>query len=274
MARNYVTIDEIVNDFILSVDVDDYAGHASDIAIRSHALKGIRELGFDVQKIVKSVKLSVESNDTVTLPDDFVDLVKIGVVGSSGIVYCLGENKSINHSMAYVLDQFDNPIDSDSDGVYDRVDSKGPTSSGSPGVDIMEGGLDSYVFRNYVYDGGLGALYGFGGGKTYGQYKINNEQNRIEIATNSDISEVVVEYISDEAKSSNPVVHVYAEDALMAYIYYKIVERKASVPANEKARARSEYYNERRKANARIKSFSKADALKTIRKNFKQSPKY
>ena len=42
----------------------------------------------------------------------------------------------------------------------------------------------------------------------------------------------------------------------------------------EKARARSEFYNERRKANARLKAFSQEEALKTIRKNFKQSPKY
>ena len=85
--------------------------------------------------------------------------------------------------------------------------------------------------------------------------------------------EYVIEYICDEARSENPTVHIYAEEALRAYMYYKIVERKASVPANEKARARSEYYNERRKANARIKAFSKEEALKTIRKNFKQSPK-
>ena len=42
----------------------------------------------------------------------------------------------------------------------------------------------------------------------------------------------------------------------------------------EKMRARQEYYNERRIANARLKSFSKDEALKIIRKNFKQSPKY
>jgi len=274
MARNYISVDQVVNDFLLNVDVDDYAGHATDISVRTHALRGIRELGFDVNKVVKSIKLPVESNDTVELPDDFVDYIKIGVVGSNGVVYVLGENKNINQSMAYVLDSNGNPIDSDDDGVFDRVESKGPTNSGSPTVDLVENGLDSFVFRNYLYDGGFGALYGFGGGKSFGQFRMNLEQNRIEISSNTDAAEVVMEYISDEARSSNPVIHVYAEEALMAYIYYKIVERKASVPANEKARARSEYYNERRKANARMKSVSKDDILKTIRKNFKQSPKY
>jgi len=83
-----------------------------------------------------------------------------------------------------------------------------------------------------------------------------------------------MEYIADEARSTDPEVHVYAEEALRSYIYYKLVERKASVPANEKSRARAEYYNERRKANARLSTFTKDEAIKTIRKNFRQAPKY
>ena len=90
------------------------------------------------------------------------------------------------------------------------------------------------------------------------------DQNRIELKSNDSMSELVIEYIADEARATNPRVHVYAEEALRSYIYYKLIERKSSVPANEKARARAEYYNERRKANARMKSFTKEEALKTI----------
>jgi len=107
-----------------------------------------------------------------------------------------------------------------------------------------------------------------------GEYRINLDQNRLELDTSSDISEVVIEYIADEARSSNPLIHVYAEEALRAYMYYKMCERKSTVPANEKMRARSEYYNERRKAKARLGNFTREEALRTIRKNFKQAPKY
>ena len=110
--------------------------------------------------------------------------------------------------------------------------------------------------------------------KLAGHYRINLDDNRIEIELHTDATEVVMEYMADEARSTDPEVHVYAEEASACYMYYKLIERKASVPANEKARARSEYYNERRKANARLSTFTKDDALKTIRKNFMQSPKY
>ena len=130
------------------------------------------------------------------------------------------------------------------------------------------------MFSNYIYQNNIGQIYGLGGGFYEGEYRLNLDQNRIEFSSNSSVNEIVIEYIADEARSVNPTVHIEAEEALRSYIYYKIIERKSSVPMSEKARARSEYYNERRKANARLKAFSKEEALKTIRKNFKQAPKY
>ena len=276
MANNYITIDQVINDFVLGIDFDDHVGHVPDTVIRNLALRGLRELGFDMNKVIRSIKLLVNSsNSTVDLPEDYVDWTKIGVVSDGGIIYVLGENKNINYSQSYLYDSLGNKADYDNDGVYDRVDSKGATNSGSPSVDSsIEEGMESFVFRNYVYDNNYGGVYGIGGGHTYGQFRVNLDQNRIELENNNNINEVVMEYVADEARSSNPRVHVYAEEALRAYIYYRMVERKSSVPANEKARARQEYYNERRIANARMKSFSKDELMRTIRKNYKQSPKF
>jgi hypothetical protein len=134
-------------------------------------------------------------------------------------------------------------------------------------------GFDSYVFRNFIYESTVGRLYGLGGGQGAGEYRINLPENRIEISLLSDTTQVVLEYISDEAKSENPAVPVYAEQALRSYIYYRVIERKSTVPLGEKQRARAEYYNERRLANSRLKSFNKFDALSTSRRNFKLSPK-
>ena len=279
MARNTVPLNQVINDFIITIADDDYAGHASDVQVRTHALRGIREMGFDLSKIIRSVKISVNStNNTIELPDDFVDWRKVGVVGPDGIVYVLGENKNVNYSQAYAnasgtkVGNAASAVDSDGDGVNDRIDSKSSTAGTSASSNDITQGLDSFIYRNYVY-GNHSGLYGIGGGHFQGGFRVNLDQNRIELEANDSISEVVIEYIADEARSKNPSIHVYAEEALMSYMYYKIIERKSSVPANEKARARTEYYNERRKANARMKSFTKEEALKTIRKNYKQAPK-
>ena len=270
MARNYIPLDQVVGDFIAMMDSDDFGSNVGDTLVRGHALRGIREMGFDVSKRVKSLLLDVNtSNSTANLPDDFVDLIKVGVVGQDGLVYVFGENKNLNVSMAYAEDSAGNFIDSDSDGVYDRVDSKGrPTDYNSLR------GYDSYVFRNYLYENTYGQLYGIGGGTYSGEFRLNLEQNRIELSIQSGITQIVMEYVADEARSLNPSIHVYMEQALRSYIYYHIIERKANVPMGEKSRARQDYYNERRLANARMKAVSKEEILKTIRKNTKQAPKF
>lgn len=279
MSQVKVKLSQIIKDFIITLDGDDYASNASDSAIRNFALRGIREIGFDLSKKIKSLKLTVASNDTVALPDDFVDLLKVGIVDSDGVVRVFGNNKNINYSQKVELDadsatttsDFNaGPLDIDGNKIVDREDSKSATTGSDSGSDDF----DAYVFDNYMFQGGAGRLYGVGGGHLAGEYRLNLDQNRIEIEANSGYTEIVVEYVADEARSSDPEVHVYAEEALRSYMYYKIIERKSTVPANEKQRARAEYYNERRKANSRLSNFTKEEALKTIRKNFIQAPKY
>lgn len=270
MARNLITIDEVVNDFLLSIEGDDFARNASDILVRNYALRGLRELGFDLSKRVRSLSLPVESNDTVTLPDDFVNLIKIGTVGTDGLVRVFARNQHIDIKQAYsYLADGVTPIDSNADGVNDRVDAKTVGTES-----ILSGDEDFFVFSNYLHQGSMGQLYGIGGGFSSGEYRMNHDQNRIELKLDSDITEVVVEYIADEARSECPTVSILLEEALRAYIYWKLVSRKANVPANEKARARNEWYNEKRLGRARMNPLSKEELLHVGRKNYRQSPKY
>ena len=286
MSMNKVKLSQVIKDFIITSDGDDYANNVSDSAIRNLALRGIREIGFDLGKKIKSIKRTINTtNDTVALPDDFVDLLKVGVVGADGVIHVLNQNKHINYSRqiqqdtdestSVVSDTTDvgdsqaGPLNIESNEILDREPSKNSTTGST-----ASGDQDFYLFQNYLHQGGLGGLYGVGGGHAVGQYRLNLDQDRIELKMSGSGSEVVLEYIADEARSTDPEVHVYAEEALRCYIYYKVVERKSSVPANEKSRARAEYYNERRKANSRLSNFTKEEALSTIRRNFIQAPKY
>ena len=286
----YVPLRQIVDDFLLTVDEDDYTANVSDVTVRNLALRGIREFGFDVTTRVKSVKRTIESNDTITLPEDFVGLIKVGIVDTDGVIRVMRENKNINFSQKIITDRAGGDLQ-DSEGYVDGVDNVTPPLMIQQNADLIQNREDSKgstagqtgssseelredIFRNYLYENTLGALYGLGGGVGVGEYRLNLDQFRIEVATNSNTTEVIIEYISDEARSTNPLIHVYAEEALRSYVYYKVCERKRNVPASEKARSRAEYYNERRKARARMNSISKDDILGVVRKNFKQAPKY
>jgi hypothetical protein len=246
MSYSYIPLDQVINDYIIAMQEDDYASNVADYQIRQYALRGIREFGMDISANIKSVLLDVnEQYGYVEIPCDLLALTKIGQIGSDGLVYVFAENKNMN-----LLENY--PADSVPDYLL---------------------GFDSYVFRNFLFEGTAGRLYGMGGGQGAGEYRVNWAENRIEVSMLSATTQVLIEYISDEAKCENPSVPTAAEEALRAYIYYKTLERKASVPMGEKQRARSEYYNQLRLANARMKSFSKNDALQIIRRNFRLSPK-
>lgn len=247
MSQESVSVTQIINDFILTQGSDDYASNASDTTLRNIALRGIREMGFDLNKKIKTAQLTVDTAlGKVDFPADFVALTKLGVLGTDGILYSFVENPNLN-----------------------LLPNEGPDTLS----DYMVG-FESYVYRNYISDSSQGRLYGLGGGQGSGEYRINFEEGRIEVALNTSVNKVLIEYVADEARATDPSVHVFAEEALRSYIYYRIIERKSNVPYNEKMRARQEYYNERRKANARMKSFGKNDALAMIRRNNKLSPKY
>ena len=140
MARNYIPLQQIIGDFLISMDGSDWASHVSDAALRNIGLRGIRELGFDTLKVIRSLKVTVDSaTNTAVLPDDFVDWSKVGVVGNDGLVYVLGENKNINYSQKY-SEVSGSTYDSDGDGLLDREDDK----SGSLGaVGAVDDGFGS-----------------------------------------------------------------------------------------------------------------------------------
>lgn len=248
MATSYafIPLDQVINDYIIAMQEDDYASNVSDYQIRQYALRGIREFGMDISANIKSTMLTVnEQYGYVEIPEDLLALTKIGQLGSDGLIYVFAENKNMN------------------------------LLKNQPAEDVPDYllGFDSYVFRNFIFESTVGRLYGMGGGQGAGEYRMNWNENRIEISMLSDTTQVVIEYISDEAKCENPCVPTAAEEALRAYIYYKTLERKSTVPMGEKQRARAEYYNQLRLANSRLKSFSKDDALQIIRRNYRLSPK-
>ena len=104
-GMTYVPLRQIMDDFLITVDEDDHISNVSDVTVRNIALEEL-EFGFDVTTRIKSVKLSVDSaNDTVALPEDFVDLSKVGVVDSDGVIRVLRQNKNLNFSQKIVADR-------------------------------------------------------------------------------------------------------------------------------------------------------------------------
>jgi hypothetical protein len=167
LGHNYVTLQDVLTSFNITVEDDDYASGAEDSVVRHFAQRGIRELGFDVTSRICSLKLPVNSNDTVTLPDDFVDMIKVGLVGADGYVRVLRENKDINISRRYerdsngdntneTNDSAEGPLNVSDNLILDREDSRTSTTGTPEATTEDVEGQDSFIFRNYIYNNSLG----------------------------------------------------------------------------------------------------------------------
>lgn len=239
---------------------DSYCNTADEFQVEVLAKRGLRELGFETAPIIKSIRLDLDtSNMTVALPDDYVDYVRIGTTKEDGLFYAFVKNDNISTPQTYTASG-GTLVDSDSDGVYDRTDAK-------------EAPDTTLVQEDYYYSAGRpisiygGGMYGRGGAQRDGYFRINLEQNRIEISTPYNFAFVDIEYIADAALASGTVVHPYCVEALDSYIYNSLIKRSTEAPSNEKIRANREWLSNLKIANSRMKGFSKQEFLDMIRHN-------
>ena len=235
----YIELEEIINDLLVE------EGKTSENDFLRYfklGLNGMKELSFDVSGGVKTVELIVDSNSlTVNLPNDYVKYTKIGVLGNDGDVHSLGL-KTERSLVSTVI----NPSSSTDDEIH-------PSDFSS------------------------GSEYGIGGGNNAnGYYKVDLEGSTIQFTSSLSGKKIILEYISNSfmhPTEGKIVVHEFMVDAMKAYIFWKSIQRKRNYDGNEKSGAKSEYYNNKRLARARMLSFNKEEALQATRKSFKQSPK-
>ena len=237
----YITIKEIVNDLQVMIDDTSYDKDAHIYQLRLLALQGLRELTFDAEQIVKTIDKTINSNLTVSTPNDLVDIKRIGFLDDKNVFHPLSKDNDLSISAATKSDRIGGSKDDE---------------------------------NNPYYHTDLGKKFGVGGGQnSLGYYRHNRFNDHIYFSSNLQGKTVYLEYIADIAAGSTPKIHVFCEEALRCYVYYKYIQRKRGVPANEKQMAKRAYYNEKRLARARMMNFSKEQAMQVSRKAFKQSPK-
>lgn len=231
---SFITLDDIIKD-VLS-DQEKYTTHEY-IRLLNIANRGLRQLTHDILGSVKVDLLEVSSSLRIDLPSDFVDYSFIGLVGNDGRIHPLGSRRNIP----------------------------------------LVGTQNTTTPKEKPYGISNGAIFGYGGGQNeHGYYSpiIDEDNSQMVLTSIASGKYVYLEYISDGSSSTGEKkVHPYAEEALIAYIHWKDIQSKQYISATEKEMRRRDFYNEKRLARLRLKSFTKEEALQAGRKGFKQAPK-
>ena len=261
----YVSIETIVNDFIASVQVGDYTENATDTGIIYHAKKGVQELYYDVAQEVIAIELELNPNYTIPIPHDYINYVRISWVDSHGKLHPMAMDKSSNLAQAYLQDESYNYL---FDGEGDILRTAHTKDEGPTDTSYTVDGVDSHVAPNYYN----AYPFNFNKRKVFknGSFRINKEKGVIQFSSSLDGRTIVLEYISDglyQKQDGDIKIHKFCEGALVAWIYFKLIERQRNVPQNEKERAWRTWSTFKRKAKNRLSPLTPEDIRQALRGN-------
>lgn len=256
----YITIEDIINNYLMSSDPDDYTSNVQRFKIVYQARRALREFYYDVLREIRAISLELSPSLQVTLPSDYVGYVRISWVDEFGELHPMAIDNKVDISKEYLQDHKYNVL-FDSNGCIltgdtrkaDIPDTTGfeyqlcSSSNFTPNVDGSE------IYKN-------------------GKYRIDKSSGVIEFSSDVKGKHIVLEYISDgfftscdETSDSELRVHKFAEAAVINFIYYELIKKRRNVPYNEKRRAEKEYWNSRRLTKMRINAIRKDELLQVFK---------
>ena len=236
--RQWILLDECINAYL---DESEQGNHKY-FKCWNLAFRAMTELGLDFFYTVKSVKLPVNPNLTVSLPEDYISYTKIGVLNNQGEIIPLISNSTL--TTAFDLQP----------SRVEQTDDPSIVTGYSP---------QGIVWWNFWNGYGLSNLYGLPSGSPFvGSYKIDNQNGLIVLDQYFQFEYVMLEYLSSPQQGAELYVPIQFKEAVIAYLRWKDLismptSRKGSL--GDKRDRRADYYNERRLSIARYDAVNLSD---------------
>lgn len=259
--EQYVKLEDVINTYLASRTSDDRTLTVPRHIVLIQARRGLRELYYDVVQDIRRYEMEISPSLTVVLPPDFVNYVRISWVDNNGHLHPMAVDKSMNIANSYLQDNLYRFLYDDSGCI---LEGSGVREKKSFNNNIND---DECIYeQRFAPNVDMSAKF------TNGNFRVNRENGVIEFGSVVEGKNIVIEYISDglftgcEGRPEADIrIHKFAENALMDFIYWKLIERSANTPANEKMRARKEFFNSRRIAKRRINTVRREELLQIFK---------
>jgi hypothetical protein len=231
---SYISLDSVVLDYLTEAE---YSNHKY-YRIWQIAFRGMEDLGLDFFYQVKSVKLPVNSNLTVTIPGDFMQWTKMGVLNDSGELIPLYYNDKLT---SYADLSADRLTKTQNTTLFDWS---------NWGVNTWCNYWDGFSYTN---------IYGVPSGAPFvGNFKIDSPNGVILLNESFAYPYVMLEYMASPKEGEEYYLPVQFREALISWIRWKDAissNVKTHVQNSSIGIRRKDYYNDRDKAIARWKPF-------------------
>ena len=232
-ARNYITIDSVINDYI---DESEQSVHKY-AKLYNIAVRGMEKLGLDFFYKIRTVKIPIDTtNYTAELPNDYISYTKIGVLNSVGEIIPL----KFNNKMTYYADQQPDRLALTQDNTL--------ATWYQSDMPLWFNYWDGYGFQN---------IYGLPSGSPFvGSFNIDDSNGVVLLNQYFYYSYLMIEYLSSGNPDEPFRIPIQFREALLSFLAWRDI---ASMPSTRKGNLgdkrdrKQEFYNQRRIANAQFK---------------------
>tara|TARA_R100000664_G_C2746361_1_gene134045 strand:+ start:767 stop:1672 length:906 start_codon:yes stop_codon:yes gene_type:complete len=276
----FVSLENIINAFMyIYVGEGKIIPKANRTDVQFHAMRAIQELSYDVFRSFKSQEIEVPNTLSMTLPQDYVNYIKLVRVGSDGIERRLYPASKTSDPFAISQDSDGNYQfhDVSNNGEVDTLTEQTPSNTSDSFGDTVPTDYHLYDI-NYASDVEIsteGRRYGLDPQHSYvnGSFFIDNLRGLIKFGSSLSGETITLHYVSDGlGTDSEMVVHKFCEEACYKHIAYGILSTRSNIPEYLVQRYKKERFAESRKAKIRlsnIKIEEFAQVLKGMGKQIK-----
>lgn len=260
----HALLGDIINDFMMAeVGEGMLIPKVKQSLVEYHAQRAVQELSYDTLRTVKSIEKNLEGDLSLFVPQDAVNIVAVFWVDDSGYKHPMQPRMDSGNPQAPLLaEDGEELFDEQGDALYAEE------SDTLRAFDTRTSSIAADAFYNYyagsfendeLYDRYY-SYYGrrFGSDPTQtninGTYYYDEEVGQIYVDEGYADRNIVVDYVSDGIGNdvTKVRVHKYAEEAIYAYVRYKLVYSMRDMPLYEKQIVKKEYTISKRRAKHRL----------------------
>lgn len=230
----YIEIDECITDYMNEAEISNH----KYFKLWHIAFRGMTELGLDFFYQIQSVKLPINANLTVNLPNNYLNYTKVGVLNSVGEIIPLGYNSNLTTFSDLQPQRLQQTQDANLIFPYYQ---------------------QTPIWYNYWNNGAYNNIYGLPSGFPYvGSFKIDTQNGVILLNETFGYEYIMLEYVASPSEGESCRIPLQFKEAMISYLRWK---DKISIPAkthmdnsNIQMR-RHDFFRDREIAIARWKPF-------------------
>ena len=271
---SYISLNDIINNFMVAyVGTGKIIGNAKRTDVIFHAKRALQEFSYDTLKSVKSQELSVPTNLSIPLPQDYVNYVKLSWIDQSGVKHIIYPTRlTSNPSELPIQDSRGIAIQSSYDDNIQSTSLIEERWNASSLNSELASSMYSFSEGWSGYNWGDGGFYGrqYGLDPQYSNYNgtftINEREGKLNFSSDLVGLVVLFEYISDGlAYNMDSKIPKLAEEATYAYILHAIVSTRANQPEYLVRRLRDEKSAKLRNAKIRLSNIKLEEITQVMR---------